>query len=254
MLIKSNSPTVIIYRTIFHSISIGILIALITLSYPCFAQKKTQAKSGQKKPPSFWNMQVNEAVMVTVELDFGKPTPSIKDALKEIERVYRPDDGKERTFAILDAYGEILPDGKLHISMHVSSEKPGIAQLVFKRTGEILWRARIKPSEKKDAKPFSDKNLTILIEHEKGKVVTVDGSTNPSSILTAGVKELGMQVQSIWKDGAEKEVTFIYSACGCPVKVMVKRVGDKTIRTKELPVIFPDDPAVVRLIERLMRW
>lgn len=220
----------------------------------------------KKKPPAFpqdrsdWNMQVNEAAMVTVELDLGKPTPSIKDALKEINRVYkslgsiRPDDGNERTFAILDAYGEQLPDGKLHISMHISSEKPGIGQLVFKRTGEILWRGKIKPSEKKDVKPITSKNLTILIENEKGKVVTVDGSTNPSSILTAGVKELGMQVQSMWKDGEEKEVTFIYSACGCPVKVMVKRVGDKTIRTKELPVIFPDDPTVVRLIERLMRW
>ena len=44
--------------------------------------------------------------MVTVELDFGERIPSIKEALKEIERRYEPESGRGRTFAILDAYGE----------------------------------------------------------------------------------------------------------------------------------------------------
>src|SRR5262245_51982023 len=63
--------------------------------------------------------QVAQAIMVTVELDFGGKPPSIKEALKEVERRHQPDDGKGRTFAILDAYGDPTPAGKLHMSMHV---------------------------------------------------------------------------------------------------------------------------------------
>src|SRR5207253_7679589 len=73
-----------------------------------------------------------------------------------VERRYQPDDGQGRTFAVLDAYGEPTPDGKVHMSMHVSSEKPGGAQLVFKKTGEVLWRAKINstsmPVQPKDRK------------------------------------------------------------------------------------------------------
>jgi hypothetical protein len=79
-------------------------------------------------------MNVAQAVMVTAELDFGGTPPTIAEALQQIERGYAPDDGAGRTFAILDAYGEPTPDGKkLHISMHVSSEKPGTGMLKFKR-------------------------------------------------------------------------------------------------------------------------
>ncbi len=56
-------------------------------------------------------MEVAEAVMVTVELDFGAKTPSIADALRSVDRRYQPDDGQGRTFAILDAYGEPTADG-----------------------------------------------------------------------------------------------------------------------------------------------
>jgi hypothetical protein len=38
------------------------------------------------------------------------------------------------------------------------------------------------------------------------------------------------------------------------VKVLARRVKDKTVRTKELPVIFPDDPEVVATISKLMGW
>jgi hypothetical protein len=82
----------------------------------------------------------------------------------------------------------------------------------------------------------------------------IDGSNNPVSILDARVRDLGVPVRDFWPDGAEREVTFVYSACGCPVKVMARRAGERTVRTKELPVIFPDDPGAVSTISRLMGW
>jgi hypothetical protein len=195
-------------------------------------------------------MEVAKAVMVTVELEFAGKLPSIAEALTQVERRYQPDDGAGRTFAVLDAYGEPNPDGKLHMSMHVSSEKAGLASLVFKPTGRVLWRARISPS----STPLPQKNLLIIVDGGGGRGFTVDGSNNPPSVLDARAKELNVPVRDAWPDGAEREVTFIYSACGCPVKVMVKRVGDRTVRTKDLPVMFPDDPAAVATISRLMKW
>jgi len=197
-------------------------------------------------------MEVAHAVMVTVELDFGGKPPSIAEALTQIERRYQPLDGVGRTFAILDAYGEPTPAGKLHMSMHVSTEKPGGASLVFKRTGEVLWTSQIVPST--NAQEAKAKGLVILLDAGAGRAVTVDGSNNPRSILDAKIKEMGIPVGDFWTEGSEREVTFLYSACGCPVKVLAMRVGDKTIRTGNLPVIFPDDPAAVGVIKRLMRW
>jgi hypothetical protein len=205
-------------------------------------------------------MEVAKAVMVTAELDFGSRVPSVADALTQIERRYLPEDGKGRTFAILDADGWPTPDGKLHIQMHVSSEKPGIGSLVFRRTGQVLWNSRITGS------PVSQtKNLNILIDAGAGRAYTIDGSTNPASVLEAVVKETGGQVKSIWPEGEDREMTFIYSACGCPVKVAARRAGERTVRVtskrqdgsvrdKDLPVMFPDDPAAVSTISRLMKW
>ena len=198
-------------------------------------------------------MNINQAVMVTVELEFGPVIPSIAEALREVERRSKPDDGRGRTFAILDAYGEPTPAGKLHISMHVSSEKPGLGSLVFRRTGEVLWQSRIVNTNTQTA-PFTGKNLLILIDNGEGKTFTVDGSANPASILDASIKEMGIPVRVFWPEAAEREVTFIYSACGCPVKAQVKREGERTIRTKELPLMFPDDPAAVQVISKLMQW
>jgi len=197
-------------------------------------------------------MEVNHAVMVTVELDFGPKVPTIAEALTRIERRYQPDDGRGRTFAILDAYGEPTPEGKLHISMHVSTEKPGIGSLVFRKTGEVLWSSRINAGT--NANRFTGKNLLILLGDEAGHTITVDGSNDPKSILEAGIKDQKAPVSAFWPQGVEREATFLYSTCGCPVKVTAKRVGDRTVRTKELPVIFPDDPAVATLINRLMGW
>ena len=208
------------------------------------------APAAQGGEPETTTMEVNKAVMVTEDLDLGKPVPSIPQGLTQIERRYRPDDGVGRTFAVLDAYGEPTPDGKLHISMHVSSEKPGIAELVFKPTGRVLWRARILPS----SEGGKQKNLTVMIDDGTGKTFLVDGSNNPLSVLDAKINGRSQLVKDVWPDGAEREVTFVYSACGCPVKAMVRRVGDRTVRSKDLPVLFPDDPQAVAVISHLMRW
>lgn len=215
------------------------------------APPASNAQQGSKSPPELMNMEVAKAVMVTVELDFGPKVPTIAEALRAVERRYKPDDGRGRTFAILDAYGEQAPDGKLHMSMHVSSEKPGMGSLVFRRTGELLWQCRIMPVAQM---PPDNKNLVILLDNGKGQARMLDGSHKPASILDTKVNDLGVLVRDFWPDGAERELTFIYSACGCPVKVMAKRTGDRTVRTKDLPVIFPDDPAAVQTIARLMRW
>src|SRR5215813_3279245 len=108
--------------------------------------------------PALLTMDTAQAVMVTVELDFGPRIPTIAEALKEIDRRYQPDDGRGRTFAILDAYGEPTPAGKLHMSMHVSSEIPGSGSLTFRRTGEVLWQSKIVAAK---SPPSSNKGLTI---------------------------------------------------------------------------------------------
>lgn len=199
-------------------------------------------------------LEVAKAVMVTVELDFGAKIPSIVEAIQQIERRHEPMDKIGRTFAVLDAYGEPAPNGKLHLSMHVSAEKPGIGALVFRRTGEVLWRSKIVLGGNAEPPPLNKRNLLIMVDNGPDKVFTIDGSNNPSSILEANLKEAGVPLHSVWADGTDREFTFIYSACGCPVKAMVRRVGDRTVRAKELPVMFPDDPAVMSVIRTLMKW
>ncbi len=218
-------------------------------SSPLQSNAQTAVSTTNAEPPT---MDINKAVMVTVELDFGPRVPPIAEALQQIDRHYEPADGVGRTFAILDAYGEPTADGKkLHMSMHVSTEKPGVGSLSFRRTGEVLWKSKIVAT---NSQPASQKNLLILFQDADGRSYTVDGSRNPSSILDATLKESGADLRTVWPDGAEREFTYIYSACGCPVKAMVRRVGDRTERAKELPVMFPDDPAALNLISHLMRW
>lgn len=199
-------------------------------------------------------MSIAQAVMVTVELDFGGQPPAIAEAIQQIERGYAPDDGVGRTFAILDAYGEPTADGKkLRLSMHVSSEKPGMGTLKFKRTGEMLWRARIgNPGDASAAQ----KNLMIYLSKgtSDGANHVLDGTRSADSALNAYLQNSQQRARDVWPDGEERELTFIYSACGCPVKVMCRRVGERTVRTKDTPVIFPDDPAVVSTISNLMKW
>lgn len=197
---------------------------------------------------------VKSALMVTVELDFDGPVPSIAEGLRYIERVHKPEDGQGRVFSILDAYGGATPDGKqLHMSMHLSMEKPGIGSLVFKRTGKTLWSSRIVPAP--DGTRLSQpQGLTILFDNGEGKLLTVDGSTNPSTIMEAGVKEAGLPVMHLWPEEAVREMTFLYSGCGCPVKVMAQRKGGRILRTSDTPVLFPDDPDALQVIHHLMGW
>ena len=205
-------------------------------------------------------MEINQAVMVTVDLDFGGALiPTIADALQQIERRYAPAEGTGRTFALLDAYGETAPENKLRISMHVSSERVGSGSLIFRRTGETLWQGQFTPlGPGKKPASTGGKNLMIFVNNGPANVhtnlLTIDGSSNPLSILDATVKELGQPLKDVWPDGEEREVTFLYSSCGCPVKVMTRRDGERTKRTKDLPVIFPDDPTAVTVITTLMRW
>ena len=212
---------------------------------------------GNSKSPSnaeLASIEIAQAIMVTAELDFGPDIPSIAEALKLIERRYEPADGVGRTFAILDAYGEPTKDKKLHISMHVSTEKPGLGSLVFRKTGEVLWKSRIFLGNRSEVLPLDKRTLLILVDNGPGQTLTIDGSNNPATILQANIKELSVPLSSIWPDGTDREFTFLYSACGCPVKAMVRRTGDRTVRSKELPVMFPDDPAALAVISRLMTW
>ena len=241
--------------TTFRLLMTGLLVVAWLAISACDGLKPPPTASPQQRPvESLSTLEVAQAIMVTVELDFGAKPPSIAQALREIERRYEPDDGQGRTFAIIEAYGEPTTDGKLHVSMHVSAEKPGLGALVFRRTGESLWKTRIVPATHPPESSFAGKELFIMLDDEKGKSFVLDGSKGASSIMDVVIRDTGMPVMDFWPNGAERQVTFFYSACGCPVKVLARRVGDKTVRTKELPVIFPDDPAVAASISRLMGW
>ena len=198
---------------------------------------------------------LQESVMVTIEENFGPSVKTIADALAMIERRYQPFDKQGRTFAVLDAYGNKMPDGRMHISMHISSEKAGGAQLVLKTTGKVLWDCKIYP-KKDGTKIAAEKQFMIYIEqdHEKDKYYTVDGSGNPASIFDCKLNETKQPLNDFWKNNSVKEFIFIYSACGCPVHVKFLRMGFKSIFQSGDMVIFPDDPAVLAVIHRLMVW
>jgi hypothetical protein len=248
--------------------AIGAMIVMLgvasALFYRTFSNNKKSGKvaaglqpnvTASAAPPAASSdpnkMNIAQAVMVTEELDFGQPVPTIAQALNEIERGYAPDDGQGRTFAVLDAYGEPTPDGKLHISMHVSSEKPGTGFLRFKRTGKILWQARIgNPGDP----PAGGKSLMIYLDNGAGGSLVLDGTRGGASVLDVFLKDSQQKVRDVWPDQAVREFTYVYSACGCPVKVMVRRVGERTARVKDTPVIFPDDPDAGRTIAQLMKW
>jgi len=198
-------------------------------------------------------MEAAQSVVVTHDLDVGLGVTTLGEVMPDIERHHKPDDGAGRTFAILEAFnGAIQPDGKMRVSLRVSSEKPGLAAITYRRAVEPLWKSRITPATHKP--PFTGGSLTIYFDVGDGKVFTVDGSTGPSSILTATLKEPGVQIGPIWPEGEVRELTFTYSACGCPIKVKCRRAGEGTARTDATQVIFPDDPAAMQVINALMKW
>lgn len=200
--------------------------------------------------------ELNSSVVVTHDLDFGGPVPSVAEALTFIERRYQPDaPGAGRTFAILEAFtqGDGEP-GRLRLSLRLSTEKLGLGEIVFRRTGQSLWKSRIVPPASHAVSTFNAGALTVLFEPGDGRSFTVDGSRNPASILDATLKEAGVPVAQLWPDGQDRELAFIYSACGCPIKVKCRRAGERTLRLVDTQVIFPDDPAVMQVITHLMRW
>lgn len=219
-----------------------------TVSSPGGATTNAAATTSNAPLPT---NQVAQSLMVTVELDFGGKPPSMSEALKQIERRSEPEDGVGRTFAILDADGNVTPDGKLHIQMHLSMEKPGVGTLTFRRTGEVLWKSKIVAAP---TGPPPPKRLTILMDDLAGKSVMLDGSKGASKVLDTPVNNSPSLVRDLWPEGAEHEFTFIYSVCGCPVKAKVRRLGESTARTTELPVMFPDDQDALRTIHQLMGW
>jgi hypothetical protein len=254
MVKKKRPPWVKSALLVWVGVALAVAATVVALTIKSPPPKGNTPRS--TNAPLSSTMEINQAVMVTVDLDFrGAPIPTIADALQQIERRYAPTEGTGRTFAVLDAYGEMTPENKLRISMHVSSERVGAGSLIFRRTGETLWQGQFTPPGpgKKHA-GTGGKNLMIFVNDGAGKLLTVDGSSNPLSILDATVMELGQPLKAVWPDGHEREVTFLYSSCGCPVKVMTRREGERTKRTKDLPVIFPDDPAAVTVITTLMRW
>ena len=87
-----------------------------------------------------------------------------------------------------------------------------------------------------------------------GTSMLLDGSKGVTHVLDVPLNNSPSLVRDLWPDGAEREFTFIYSVCGCPVKAKVRRTGETTARTSELPVMFPDDPAALDVISQLMGW
>lgn len=233
------------------------LVAINRSGVPATDSSATQAAPETTAPspdtPKVETMETNKAVMVTVELDFGGPPPSIAEALTQIERVHQPADGQGRTFAILDAYGEPTPDGKLHMSMHVSSEKPGLGSLVFKRTGEVLWKSRILQGPPATS-PYANKQLVITVAENEKSAPPLDASNGATDLLDTIVSTKGVALRDFWKDGEQRELTFFYSTCGCPVKVPARRVGDRIVRTSDMPVLFPDDPQAMVTINNYLKW
>jgi len=250
-------------------ISAAIAIVVVLLLNSCSEQDPTGAANSPAIQPNnvappitnspfastngIPTMEAAQSVVVTHDLDVGPGVTTLAEVMRDIERHRKPDDGAGRTFAILEAFnGAIQPDGKMRVSLRVSSEKPGLGAITYRRAIEPLWKCRITPATHKP--PFTGGELKIFFDVGDGKTFTVDGSTGPSSILTATLKEPGVQIGPIWPEGEVRELTFTYSACGCPIKVKCRRAGEGTVRTDATQVIFPDDPAAMQVINALMKW
>lgn len=224
--------------------------ATSTASTGSAAASPAQTVADTNTPP----MEAAQSVVVTHDLESGPTAPSLADMVLQLDRRHHPTDGAGRTFAILEAFTQPGADaGKFRLSLRVSTEEPGVGEIIFRRTGQSLWKNRITAALKKPS--FNAGSLTILFQAEDGKSFTVDGSANPQSIFDATLKEAAIPVGQAWPEGEVRDLAFIYSACGCPIHVKCRRVGDRTVRTEAATqMIFPDDPAVLQVINSLMRW
>ncbi len=202
------------------------------------------------------SMDIEESVMVNIEENFGPGINTVAQALNLIERKYTPFDNVGRTFAILEVKGEKMKDGKMRLSIFLSSEKVGRGQLILKTNKKILWNCKFLPKDD-GKKATGTKALTIYVEQtgvDKGKYLTADGSTNPADIFVCKIKENGKIIGDYWKDGSVLEFIFIYSACGCPVHVKFVRYGNRCILQNTSNVFFPDDPEVITILRNLMKY
>ncbi|CAN5572645.1 hypothetical protein BH11BAC1_BH11BAC1_21030 [soil metagenome] len=249
--IQSHINSILIHFDYFRGMKISTVFTASCLLFLVFSN----TSYSQIKAAKADSMMLQESVMVTVEENFGPGANNIAGALAMIERKYQPFDNQGRTFAILDAYGYKMSDGRMHISMHISSEKAGGAQLLLTSSGKVLWNCKIYP-KKDGTKTAGNKSLNIYIEreNEKDKFYTVDGSGNPASIFNCKWNETKASLNDYWKDNTIKEFIFIYSACGCPVHVKFLRKGNKTLFQSGDNVIFPDDSGVLTVIHHLMGW
>jgi hypothetical protein len=251
----------------------SLVLSLIGLASLCSCEKPSgsAAKSTAPVPHSASNsapieaatiaealpaMEANQSVVVVKDLGFGKQPPSLEAVLKEIERRSQPESGQGRTFAILEAFTQVdAITTNLNLCLRISSEKPGIGEVIYNRGGKplSLWKSRITPATRKSG--FTGGSLTILFDAGDGRHLAVDGSMNPATIFDAMLKEAGVPVAQAWPEGEVRDLSFIYSACGCPIHVKCRRKGERTVRTEsDIQVIFPDDPAAMQVISRLMGW
>jgi hypothetical protein len=201
-------------------------------------------------------MEANQSVVVVKDLGFGRQPPSLEAVLKELERRSQAEGGQGRTFAILEAFTQTDPiTTNLNLCLRISSERPGIGEIIYNHAGKAvsLWKSRITPPTHKTG--FTGGELRIHFDTGDGKSFTVDGSMNPTTIFDAMLKEPGVPVAQAWPEGEVRDLSFIYSACGCPIHVKCLRKGERTVRPEMgSQVIFPDDPAAMQVINRLMGW
>lgn len=232
-------------------LAVVVIASLLVVGAVWWRQRPPHTIASTKAPAPRETNTVAQSVMVTVELDFGATPPRLEEALQEIERRSEPADGTGRTFAVLDADGSVATNGSWRLQMHVSMEKPGAGALVFRRNGQVLWQSMILPAP---TGPPPPKRLTILMANGAGQSLMLDGSKGAARVLDVPLNNSSQRVRDAWPDGAEREFTFLYSVCGCPVKARVRRTGETTARTGERPVMFPDDPEAMQAIRALMGW
>src|SRR5688572_25199250 len=77
-----------------------IVVALLVVAAVVFALNRMEpsvppavvsTKTTNQPAATLSTIEVKQALMVTVELDFGGTVPSVADALREIERRHQPD-------------------------------------------------------------------------------------------------------------------------------------------------------------------
>ncbi len=114
------------------------------LSLLLFFGNSTLAKSQTKEA-----LYIEEQTIAEITENFGATVKTVEQALSLLTREYVPFDGRGRTFAIIEATGHSLPNGKMQLTLRISTEKAGKGRLILKTTKKILWDATINARWKK---------------------------------------------------------------------------------------------------------